>query len=347
MTQKYPSSSQFRRELDRGRLDRIYLFLGEEEGEKDKFINLITGLVLGGSDDPSGSVGRFHAENDELMQAADFALSQSMFSNSRLCILRNVEAMKNPRSSERLFSEMIDDLPESTRIIMTSANNRPPDFIPAGLLDKMKIVQFWRYFDRDLYNYVRINARKNGVDMDDRAIDLLIELTGKDIRKIDDALDMIKYSGESRAVDSEIIRSYISDVKEVSVYDFLDLLFKRDRMAFRYFKKLMDDGTPELLVLGRILWQAELLEKYHAQISDGALPDEAMKNCGVTTRNRDNFLAYARTMPADRIRPLFFHIGRADARIKSGSYSTLASNPLFDLVHDVVSGNDQLIYKTW
>ncbi len=87
-------------DLDKKRLARAYLFLGEDDGEKDKAVGRIAALMPVG-DGAEHSPGRFHCEMGELMQAADFALNRSMFSDARLCVLLNVDAIPGWRQVRR------------------------------------------------------------------------------------------------------------------------------------------------------------------------------------------------------------------------------------------------------
>ena len=87
MPTKYQNAKQFKRELDDDRLERMYLFLGEEEGEKDKCINRILVMAFDDQSERAHSTGRFHVENDEFMKAAEFILSPPLFTSRRVCVM--------------------------------------------------------------------------------------------------------------------------------------------------------------------------------------------------------------------------------------------------------------------
>jgi DNA polymerase III delta subunit len=94
VTVKYPNAKLFRQELERHRLDPAYLFLGEEEGEKDKYINRIIEMALPDQYMRTNAAGRFHIENEEFNSAVDFALSPSMFSSCRVCVMYNLNGLQ-------------------------------------------------------------------------------------------------------------------------------------------------------------------------------------------------------------------------------------------------------------
>jgi len=106
MPVKYPNAKQFKRELDGDRLERLYLFLGEEEGEKDKCINRIMVMAFNDPFERSHASCRFHMENDEFMTAADFVLSPSMFSSLRVCVIYNIDALRATAAAR--FRELVN-----------------------------------------------------------------------------------------------------------------------------------------------------------------------------------------------------------------------------------------------
>jgi len=334
---KYPNAKQLRRELDNNRLGACYLFLGEEEGEKDKCIQRILNLVFREGQDRTGSVGRFHLENGEFMQAADFIMSRSMFSSERVCIMMNIDSLKPSREIENLIGEVLESVSDDSRLIMTAAGVRPPRIFSGDQLESIKVVQFWRYFDNDMFNYVKTNVEKLGGAIDERAVELLIELTGKDIRKIDDAIEMIRYYGVPKLVTMEIVKNLIHDTRDVNVFEFIDSLFRRDRRSLNILRKMLNDGVPELQVLYMIQKQAETLETYYGNCDNGMSRADAMEACRIYSKNRDSFLNYTRNYPPARVKKIFCMTALADYQLKSGGRSRgLVSNPLFSLATDIL-----------
>jgi len=334
---KFPNSKKLKKELNAKKLDSIYLFMGEEEGEKEKFINKIIDLVFKDNKNKGNNTGRFHIENDEFLSAADFALSQSLFLPEKVCIMLNIDRIGSNKNDVLIFKEMLETIPDFTILIMTTAGNRPPGFIGSNDLKKIKVVQFWRYFDEDIYHYIEMNFKKLQIRIDDDAVNLLIELTGNDIKKIDDAIDMIKYSGETGIINSETIKYYINDVKSISVFNLVDSLYKKEKSVLKLLKKLIDEGTQELFILAMIQRQADIIEKYFSLIDSGMSSDEAVKSCGVYSRNRMNFIEHVKQFSPGKVKKLFPLISFADLQIKSrGITKDFLSNPIYNLVAGIL-----------
>jgi DNA polymerase III delta subunit len=341
--QKFPNSKQLMAELNSNKLERIYLFLGEEEGEKDKIINKIIDLKIKGQDEKNYSTRRFHLESGEFQDAAEFAMSASMFSESKVCIMLNIDSLKTKSEDKRLLSELLNTLPDSNIIIMTCQENKLPSIIDNKDINKIKTVQFWRFFDNDISTYIINSIRKKDMKIDMAAVNHLINLTGRDIKKIDDALEILTDSGE-KSITPEIIKMYISDTKDVSVFEFVDSLFQKDKNCFLQLAKVLDNGTHELALLKLIMKQAELIEKYNHLTKTDLNSEAAMQQIGINPRNTKTFLESAKRFPSDSIKIIFPLIHEADRRIKSSIFSNnLASNPIFELVTDMLLGSSDSI----
>ncbi len=333
---KLDTAKQLKYDLENGKLNKQYLFLGPEEGEKEKYIKKISAMIYKDELERKEATGRFHIEQDEFMAAADYVLSQSMFVRKKICIILNISSLQYNKKHQTVLEDILYNSPTENYIIMTDQDNKIPKVLQP-FKEKYRTIQFWKYFDRDMYNYISIYCKQNGLQIDEKAIAYLIEVTGKDIKKIDDTLDMITLSGVTTTVSIVDIKNLTFDLRDIALYEFIDLLFKKQKKALYYMKKMLEDGQPELSILSRIILQLSSLENYYQALHEGLNADEAMKKCGVYERNKQNFLQYSNNFTLDKINKSIYLVSKADKEIKSKSYSheTIA-NPLFNLVAEMV-----------
>ncbi len=135
----------------------------------------------------------------------------------------------------------------------------------------------------------------------------------------------------------ELIRDIVNDEGELSVYDFLDMLFRKDRAPPGYCRKLMDEGIAEGRIFFEITRQIEQMERYYALMDDSASPQEAMEKCGVQKRSQEKFAAYARSFGRESIGGLYRALAWTDFRRKSGAQeSGITGAPVFSLVSRMV-----------
>lgn len=342
---KYPNSKQFIRELNKGLTGTIYLFLGEEEGEKDKVINTMLEIVFGNSPDRANNTGRFHITDeknsyDQFLQAADFAMTGSMFSDKRVCIIRNIDLLTQNETSKNTVRDMITGIAQGTLVVITSSKNQPPAFLTKNFEDKISIIQFWKYFDSDLYTYIMRTLKEKKINFEENIIPLLIEYTGNDIKKIDEAIDTLEYTSEDTSITPEIIKQLVGYTREVTVFDFIDSLFLREKRSLEFLKKLLEIGTAELLILSLIAKQAETMEKYYSLIEKNSSPDEAMKKIGVAApqKRRDKFYSSSSKFNMDKIKKIFPLITACEYAIKSKTPgNSIVSRSVFVLASEILN----------
>ncbi len=341
---KYPTSKQFISEIARGVKGRIFLFLGEEEGEKDKVISTILNSTFKDNDQRVQNTGRYYISEDrsameDFNAAADFAMSGSMFSDNRACIIRNIENIKISDQIKNIIDDMFTTSPDGTLIIMTSTANQAPSWIEKRYEDLVQIVQFWKNFDSDLVNYIRKNLTDKKIAFDERIIQFLIGLTGNDIKKIDEILDMISLTGKDIPVDESLIRDLAGETREITVFEFTDSLFLKEKRSLPFLKKLIDEGTAELLILNMITRQADMLEKYYTLLDQKNNREEAMIKLGLASSKpkQEKFASMLKKTDRDNLKKIYPLIARAEYSIKSsGTGTSIVSNPVFILASEML-----------
>lgn len=333
---KYPTPKQLEDELSNKKLHGIYLFIGEEEAEKEKLIDKIAGLIFISADDRTYSFGRFNAGNDEFPAAADFVLSQSMFSGRKLCLIKDIDRIRSSGADAALFNELLQDIPESNILIMTSGENRPPSCIPKTQINKIRIVQFWRLFERDLQNYIIKTIKKHGLTINGDAVNMLLGLLGRDIGKIDGAIEKMINSGVRSVITPEIVADLIQDEKDVSVFDFINALFKKNAGAYNMLFRLLESGIHELQILSMVVSQAEKIERFHFLVQKGMSADDAMREIKIYSAWKKDFIEQLNKNSHQTIKEVFPLIYKADYRIKSAGNLSLISNPITELVTEML-----------
>ncbi len=329
---------QLRSEIKSGKIFARYIFTGEEEGDKEKIINSIRTALFPDPEEARISTGIFHAENDELLPAADFALSTSMFSRKLLCIIKNIDRLKQGKSSSALLDDLLTGLPLSTTLIITTGKNRLPSVLKKELVSDFRIVQFWRYFENDLGKYAVSKLNNAGLTVSTDAVHQILEFTGRDMRKVDDAVELLINSGIRGEISPGDVVQIVADTRENSVFDFAESLFLKNNESLGMLKKILEEGqNSDLNILGIITRQAEMIEKYHSLVDEGADINSAIKACGVFESKREGFLRSTEIFTARSLKKIFCLISETDYRIKSGSPGkSLITRPVFLLASDII-----------
>jgi len=331
---KYPNSNFLKAELAKKNLKNVYLFIGPEEGEKDKFITDISSILFKDSTLSKESTGRFHCENGEINEAADFALSSSMFSQTKLCILYNIDVIA--LANKKIIEEIIDGLPTGTTLIATSVKNQPPAALSGTALKKIEVIQFWRHFDNDIHRYIAAALKKRGFEAAPNVLGIIATNNGNDIRKIDETLELLIGSAAEKTISVEFVMSIISDNREASIFDFIDALFQKNKNAILYYKKLADEGESEQRIFSMILKEISLLEKYYAAESETGSATEALEKCGIEKKHQDKFLNVTYHFGREKLGEIYNLAMKADYKRKSAGRRGLMSDPLVSLISGMI-----------
>ena len=341
---KYQTSKQFNAELSKGLKSNFFLFIGEEEGEKDKIINSILNLKFSDEDERIQNCGKYYISDDkdrmsEFMSAADFILSGSMFSNNRVCIIRNIEKIDASDTVKNVLEDIFTSTPAGTIIIMTCMANKVPGLIGKKYEDLVQIVQFWKNFDSDLFNYISKSLRNMKIKLDDKLIPLILELTGNDIKKIDEMLEMISMVSIDIPINSALLRDLAGGIREITVFEFIDSLFLKEKKSLLHLKKLLSEDTAELFILSMIIRQVELIEKYFSFIENNQTHEDALVRLGLgaSKRRKETFTSILKKISSDEIKKIYPYIAKADYKIKSsGASQTIINNPIFILSSEIL-----------
>jgi len=333
---KQINAKDLARELKQKTLRRAYLFLGEEEGLKERMIDSIHALLSAGEGPDSVVTGRFHAEAGDLSAAAEFALTASMFSPKKLAVIYEADAVPAAKQTRAMLEDFFGELPDSTTLVLATTQNKLPKTLPLEKLPDLLTVRFWRYFDSDMAAHVREALRARKMTVTDGAVALLMKLVGRDLNKMDEALERLSFSGQS-AVTEDLVKTFIDDARDTTVFEFLDALFLKSPRALPLLKTLLDGGTHELAVLAMITRQCEFINRYHRLLREGGSVEEILKGIGIQERNRESFIAQAGKFGPGEVRRAFAEIFAAESALKGASRgSTLVSNPVFTLAARLV-----------
>jgi DNA polymerase III delta subunit len=334
---KIPNSKMALQDILKGDLSRVYLFLGEEEGEKDRFIALLAEKFLHKSHDTmKDAISVFHAQNGETMTAAAFALSSSMFDPVKICILTDIERIVL-KAEQVAVSEMIRDLPDSTLLILSSGENQQPKFFTEAILSSVQAIVFWRLFESELQTHITQVFKEKGRIIDSGAVRRVVSLTGRDLRKVNNAIERILTGTDENPVTEKTVFSLIADEKEISIFELTDAIFKRRKDSLLLLKKVLEEGAADLQILALLEREAKRIELYHELKSHGLSHDDALSDLHLSPKAVEDFTIYIRMFPEPEIKKFMILMSKADYTAKSSSFSSsILSGPIAGLITETV-----------
>jgi DNA polymerase III delta subunit len=338
---KFMNSRQFAREFPSAPLQEVYLFLGEEEGEKEKVTEQIAARLIPGEEERRTAISRFNleekGEKEEFMAALDFVLSSSMFSERRVAIVRDIDRIGSGKNVKSDVERLMKERDPSVTIVLTSVKNRPPAVLEPWL-DSMKVVQFWKLFDRDILGYIRQEMDKRKIAMEDNVPGVIVERTGNDIRNIDEAIEMIASYAIDEKVTGRMVRQVVADLRDTNIFEYIDMLFLNDPGAVPSLKRLLDENVQELAVVALVMKKAAEIEECHRAADRGDSPLSVIEKRKYPPRIRDKQVSILEKTGSERLKRIVRSAARAEVVVKTGGSSRrFLDSPLLEMTGTILS----------
>ncbi len=338
---KFMNSRQFIRELRGGSLHDVYLFLGEEEGEKEKVAEQIAARLIPDEEERRTALSRFNleekGEKEEFMAALDFALSSSMFSERRMAIVRDVDRIGSGKNVKSDVERLIKERDPSVTVVLTSAKNRPPAVLEPWL-DSMKVVQFWKMFDSDILAYIRQELEKRDLAVEDNVPGAIVQRTGNDIRNVDESIEMIASYAVDEKVTVRMVRQVVADLRDTSIFEYIDMLFLKDKRAVSSLKRLLDENVQELAVVALVMKKAAEIEECHRASFRGENPLSVIEKRKYPPRIRDKQISIFEKTGQERLKRIIRSAARAEVAVKTGGSSRrFLDSPLLEMTGTILN----------
>ena len=115
---------------------------------------------------------------------------------------------------------------------------------------------------RSLPGWIQRQARNKGVTLEGRAVQMLADFVGPNLRQLDNELDKLAAYAAGRRITPEDVRLLVSDASEALIWDLTDALSQRNgRKAMRSLQELRRNDANPFYLLTMIARQFRILIK--------------------------------------------------------------------------------------
>lgn len=255
------SREQLREQLRRREIAPVYTLFGEETFLRDAAVKYIADLCFA-----DGALRDFNEDEfslnapDEIRAALAAAEQLPMMAPRRVIRVTDlrVGATSNRDSLKEEFEEplaaYLADPSASTVLIFVADELAAGRKIGKLLREKTAAVDFSRLDEGGLRNHAARRFKKLGVDAGPATVRHLVETVGPDVRRLNnEAAKLSAAALPDGVVTSEMIDALVPNSRELSNFSVTNnLIAGRRRQALRDLKKLLDDGTEPLSLLGLV-----------------------------------------------------------------------------------------------
>ncbi len=294
------------------------LFYGEDEFQKEEFIKRILASILDKESLPF-NLNTYDAKEIDVRVIIDTASTLPFLSKRRAVIVRNAEFLKEEQIS-LLARYSKNPNPNTSLIIMVNKTKLPEEF--SGLNSDLK--RFSPLVSEELFIWIKDRLRVSSVGIETEALELIIELTGNNLRVISSELEKLKtYIGKRPVIKKEDVQNLLGAGIQNTAFDFIDMIFKEDSSgALKALNSIKTDieRYPARLI-GLILWNFKQLLKVKSLLGDGKRDYEIFQAVRMNRKRASDFIRKARKCNLKSMRRIFKLLLDLDLSLKRSKVS--------------------------
>ncbi|HXV12944.1 MAG TPA: DNA polymerase III subunit delta [Candidatus Krumholzibacteria bacterium] len=271
-------------EVRQGRVKALYFLHGPEEYMKREFVRELVGAALPDAE-RTFNLDVLHGDEFDAQAFDDRLMSFPLFSARRVVILRNFEAL-SPSNRERVI-ERAGGVPDSMTLVVESNDEKLETAahkkLAALAAQRGVAFAFGPLDESESLERALARFRREGVQIDPDALDLLVESVGTQLMDLANEIDKILLSAsDTKTVTRERVASVVGKYRTESLFSLLDGVgVAAPATTLSRLSSLLDAGEEPVFVVAMMLRRVvALLEVRHvvaergrAVSSDRALAD--------------------------------------------------------------------------
>lgn len=308
---------ELREQISSKNLRNLYLFYGEEDYLKDYYTKSIRECISpdGGEDFNVLCINN----NFDLTFFENFVNSPPVFSDKKICIIKNTGILKSISETEK--ERIKDALSNIMDYLVIVFNEQVID--KKGSLYKLiskegKVIEFKYQKEVDLENWVRRFLQKEKMSMSQSDITYFLASVNSAMYDIlSEITKLVNYKRSEKVITKEDIDLVTTKSVESKVFDMINYVQKND-MEKAY--KLLDDlkilKTEPVMLVSLIFSEFSKIRKLKL-LMDKMPANQALSEVGIRFFGNE-YIRKAKEIPLKKIDEIIFNCQRCDYEIKSG-----------------------------
>jgi DNA polymerase-3 subunit delta len=262
---------ELRRQVSDGRIEPLYLFVGEELYLQERALRLLydtidealrvfnVSVLSIGSDNGAGS-------KTTAAHALDEANQMPMMSARRIVVVRDFDKIKE--DAQEMVLEYLKRPAPTTTVVFQAVSPDKRRKLTAALMKSCVVVTFDLLEEGRAARWAEEYLKRRGCSIEPGALRLLIGLAGTGLTRLVNDLEKLAAYADGGAINSAAIQELVPRAREHTNWELWDAVITRDRKrALKLMQRLLEDSDP-LPILGalaslyrRMLTGKELLDR--------------------------------------------------------------------------------------
>lgn len=295
---------------------KVYAFLGENDYLRDDEHNKVLSRCLSGIDgldlvDLDGSGAPF-AEIETAL------LSQGMFSDMRVVRIRRVDKMQTEDQSR--LAGALADISGDTVVLLSATKLDGRGRLMKALRSCAIVKEFKNLYPKDAIRWCRDRAKLHKLRLGPREADLLVELAGADLARIDHELEKIALylNGPGSVVTVDVIAHVAGTGGAAVIFDLLDAIGERDAVrAVHVLRRILQAGEPPVKIQFIIGRHIRDLLRVASMAECGLRRNAIIAALGIHPYRAQKLIKYAASFDVRELTTLLGQVLTSDLKIKS------------------------------
>jgi len=229
----------------------------------------------------------------------------------------------NQQSDYKSFGDYISKIPDSTILVLID-NIRIGSDNPLfkELSPKAKVKAFPLLRGSKLRQWVQKYVAREGGSISPRAVDLMAELVGSDLRIMANEINKLILFTSGRRIEEEDVKRVASCAQEASVFAMIDAIFEfKVAIAEQLLQQLLQRGAHPAYLLVMLSRQVQMIVQVKELRNRRKSEKEIQDKLGLTSEFAWHKLSeQAGKYPMERLNNIYRKLLETDLSIKTGKY---------------------------
>lgn len=317
---------QLKEHLRNNQIAPVYVLFGDETYLRDSAAKYIADICFAETDLREFNEDEYSLNTAENLRSALAAAEQlPMMASKRVIRVTDVRvAATSNRDTlkeeyEAVLAAYLEDPCESSVVIFVADELSGNRKLGKLLKDKAAAVEFQRLDTAGLRKWVADHLRNVGGEAHPEVIRHLVDVVGDDVRRLSNEADkLITAAMPNGKITHELVDALVPFSRELSNFGLTDnLVAGRRSEALRTLRKVLDDGTEPLALLGLISSSYRRLLIACGMLALGETRANVISAAKAFGPGQDAFLAAARRIEARKLAYALERVAETDLAIKT------------------------------
>jgi DNA polymerase-3 subunit delta len=220
---------------------------------------------------------------------------------------------------EDMLGQYLTDPSPSTVLIFVADELNGNRKVSKLLTKHVVIVKFDRLGESEIGSWIKKRFDEEGSQVDSLALRRLAELVGTDLRRLSNEIaKLCTASLPSKIVSADMVEALVPNTIEIGNFALTDAIVSgRGKHAIRVLKKLLDDGSEPVQLLGLLLYNFRRLLMVKVMMDRGQDRREVAGILKMRYQDQEAFLASARRADRKQLLSVFDRLAETDLATKT------------------------------